>query len=298
MSDDIGFRFSDGKWDQYPLTADKYAAWVSATPGDVVFIAIDYETFGEHHWPESGIYEFLKWLPIELAKHSNLDFSTPREVIVKYPARDIYDVPSWSTISWADERDVSAWLGNELQWEAFKVLGDLRPYIKAIDDPALVKLWKYLTISDHFYYMATKFGSIGEVHAYFSPYKNASIAYGLFMEALSILVQLVIERIKQNPRSILERLVVPWEKAFYFNMPTGESTGIIARSMRELLHALDKAPRESILFHLNRGDIENWIRHVFFLDSLAKEISRIRLEPLSITEKIEKTKRILSHILS
>ncbi len=293
LSDDVGFRFSDRKWDQYPLTADKYASWLSATPGDVVFIAIDYETFGEHHWPETGIYEFLKWLPGEIRKHQNLEFSTPREVVEKYPPRDVYDVPPWATISWADERDISAWLGNELQWEAFKALTELRPFVKALNDPEITKLWKLLTISDHFYYMATKFGSIGEVHAYFSPYKNAAIAHGLFMEALSALIVKIAEKIKEKPREILARLVVPENKAFHFNLSTGEYTGLSARSIIEFLNTLDKAPLESILFHLNRGDIEAWIRNVFFLDELALAIEEIRKEPLDIMEKVVKLKKVI-----
>lgn len=298
LSDDIGFRFSDKKWDQYPLTADKYAAWLSATPGDVIFIAVDYETFGEHHWPETGIYEFLRWLPGEILKYTSLEFNTPREVIEKYPPRDVYDVPPWSTISWADERDLSAWLGNELQWEAFKAITDLRPYVKAIDDPEITRLWKKLTISDHFYYMATKFGSIGEVHAYFSPYKNAAVAHGLYMESISLLTRLIAEKLVEKRSQVLRKLIIQWEKAFYFNKPSGESTGIVARSIPELIQALDQAPVDSVLYHINRGDIENWIRHVFFLDDLAEEIAKIRESQMSIEEKVNEIKRILYSAIS
>jgi alpha-amylase len=293
LSDDIGFRFSDRKWDQYPLTADKYASWLSATPGDIILIAVDYETFGEHHWPETGIYEFLRWLPIEVGKYWNLEFTTPMEVIEKYQPRDIYDVPPWTTISWADERDLSAWFGNELQIEAFKILADLRPYIRALENPGLLRIWKKLTISDHFYYMATKFGSIGEVHAYFSPYKNASIAYSLFIEAIGGLLQVVVEEVKKNPRRILSRLEVPGERAFYFNLPSGEYVGVSARSIRELLLALEKAPLESILFHLNRGDIERWVSDVFYARELAEEIAEIRGEPGDINEKLDKLKKAI-----
>ncbi|MEM1830412.1 MAG: glycoside hydrolase family 57 protein [Desulfurococcaceae archaeon] len=298
LSDDIGFRFSDKRWDQYPLTADKYASWLASTPGDLVFIAIDYETFGEHHWPETGIYEFLRWLPREISRHGNLDFTTPREAISRYPPRDIYDVPSWSTISWADERDISAWLGNELQWEAFKIISELRPYVKAVDNIDIIKLWKKLTISDHYYYMATKFGSIGEVHAYFSPYKNAAIAHGLLMESLGLLISIIAEEIRRNPNKILSKLELPWNKAFYFYLPTGEFTGISARSIPEFLLSLEKAPLESILFHLNRGDFENWIRNVFFLDQVADEIMKIRTEAEAIESKLEKLKKIISMLVT
>jgi len=126
----------------------------------------------------------------------------------------------------------------------FKALTELRPFVKALNDPEITKLWKLLTISDHFYYMATKFGSIGEVHAYFSPYKNAAIAHGLFMEALSALIVKIAEKIKEKPREILARLVVPENKAFHFNLSTGEYTGLSARSIIEFLNTLDKAPLE------------------------------------------------------
>lgn len=298
LSDDIGFRFSDKRWDQYPLTADKYASWLANTPGDLVLIAIDYETFGEHHWPETGIYEFLKWLPKEISRHGNLEFITPRDVLNKYSPRDIYDVPPWSTISWADERDISAWLGNELQWESFKLVSELRPYVKAIDDDNVVKLWKMLTISDHLYYMATKFGSIGEVHAYFSPYKNAAIAHGLFMESLGLLISIIAEKIRQSPNKILSRLELPLSKAFYFYLPTGEYTGLLARSISEFLISLEKAPLESILFHLNRGDFENWFRNVFFLDYIADEITKIKIEANAITNKVERLKKIISTLIA
>jgi alpha-amylase len=127
LSDDVGFRFGARWWDQWPLTADKYASWLEATPGDVLLIAMDYETFGEHHWPESGIHEFLKWLPREMAKRPRLRFATASEAAWRNPARDIYDVPPWASISWADERDLSAWLGNEMQRSSFSLLSRLYP---------------------------------------------------------------------------------------------------------------------------------------------------------------------------
>lgn len=284
LSDDVGFRFSDKKWDQYPLTADKYASWLASTPGDVIFLAMDYETFGEHHWPETGIHEFLRWLPGEVLKYPHLSFSTPLEVIEKYPPRDVYDVPPWSTISWADERDLSAWLGNTLQESAFRTVEDLYPYVKALDDPGVTRLWKLLTISDHYYYIATKFGSIEEVHSYFSPYKNASVAYALVLEAVGALAEMIASKISSERAKVISRLVLPWDKAFYFMMPTGEYTGIYARSISEFLQALDKAPAESILYHLNRGDFENWFKQAFFLEDLAEEIYELRSKPAPLAE--------------
>ncbi|MEM4061888.1 MAG: alpha-amylase [Desulfurococcaceae archaeon] len=297
LSDDVGFRFSDRRWDQYPLTADKYAAWLSATPGDVVFIAMDYETFGEHHWPETGIYEFLRWLPGEVLKYGNLEFLSTSEAAFKYSARDVLSVPWWSTISWADERDLSAWLGNTMQQTAFNLVTDLRPYVKAVEKPELIRLWKLLTISDHYYYMATKFGAMGEVHAYFSPYKDASVAYGLLMEVAGLLVKLVADEIRANKTRVLSKLVLPQHKAFYFNMPTGEFTGYSARSLPEFLEMLEKVPAESFIYHLNRGDFENWLRQVFFLEDEAEEISRVRQQPGSYQEKLTGVARVIRRAL-
>lgn len=298
LSDDIGFRFSDRKWDQYPLTADKYAAWLSSTPGDVIFIAVDYETFGEHHWPETGIHEFLRWLPHEVLKYHWLAFSTPSEVINKYPPRDIYDVPPWSTISWADERDLSAWLGNNMQLTAFNMLADLRPYVKALNDPELLRIWRLLTISDHLYYIATKFGTIEEVHSYFSPYKNATAAFGLLVEAVGALATLVADRISKNAKRVLERLEVPPHKSFYFRYPTGEYTGVYANSLRSFLVALDAAPPESFLYHLNRGDLESWLSNVFFLEEAARELREARSAPASYEELLAKVKDVIRRALA
>ena len=300
LSDDVGFRFSDRKWDQYPLTADKYASWLSNTPGDVLFIAMDYETFGEHHWPETGIHEFLRWLPGEILKYSNLGFSTPSEVVEKYPARDVIDVPPWSTISWADERDISAWLGNNMQKHAFTVLLSLRPYVKALDNPTITKLWKLLTISDHLYYMATKFGSIEEVHSYFSPYKNASTAYALFMQAVSILSYLVSLEIMNKRGTVLSKLRVSSDKAFHFYRAWGEYTGLSAHSISEFIDLLDKVPLDSLNYHLNKGDIQLWLKNTFFLEDLVIEIDnllKVRHDIEFIKDELKKTlKQFLNRI--
>ncbi len=295
LSDDIGYRFSDKSWDQYPLTADKYAAWLASTPGDVIFLAMDYETFGEHHWPETGIHEFLKWLPGEILKWSHLYFSTPGEVVDKYPARDVIDVPPWASISWADERDLSAWLGNHMQRNAFKILIDLRPYVKALDDPDITRIWKLLTISDHLYYIATKFGSIEQVHSYFSPYKNAPDAYAVYVQALSMLAGLIAEKIMEKRRIVAYKLELPMNKAFYFMTPRNEYTGYSATSIRELIEFLDKVPVESIIYHLNRGDIQAWLRNIYGLDDLAEEINKVVEEEYGAETVIDKVKRILKN---
>ncbi len=295
LSDDVGYRFSDRNWDQYPLTADKYAAWLSATPGDIVFLAMDYETFGEHHWPETGIHEFLKWLPGEILKYQHLETSTPREVVDKYPPRDIVDVPPWASISWADERDLSAWLGNHMQWNAFKMLVDLRPYVKALGDPDIVRIWKLLTISDHLYYIATKFGSIEQVHSYFSPYKNAPDAYAIYVQALSMLAGMIAEKISEKRLTVIVNLKVPKDKAFYFYKPSGEYTGIHATSIRELVRSIERVPKESILYHLKKGDIQAWLRHVYGLEDLASEIDEIVEPGITGEEAADRLARVLKN---
>lgn len=298
LSDDIGYRFSDRNWDQYPLTADKYASWLAATPGDVIFLAMDYETFGEHHWPETGIHEFLRWLPGEILKYNHLYTSTPSEVVDKYPARDIIDVPPWNTISWADERDLSAWLGNHMQRNAFKILVDLRPYVKALDEPEITRIWKLLTISDHLYYIATKFGSIEQVHSYFSPYKNAPDAYAIYVQALSLLAGLIAEKIEQKKYDVARKLVLPMNKAFYFYKPTGEYTGYSATNIKEFLEIISKAPAESILYHLKRGDFQAWLRSIFGLDEIADELDKISSQPLSAEEARKAVSDIIRKFLS
>ncbi len=171
LSDDIGFRFSNRSWDQWPLTADKYMAWVRATPGDFVLIGLDFETFGEHHWRESGIFNFLEWLPKE-ARRSDVSFIHPSALANEEPI-DYLDISS--IISWADvEKDDSAWQGNELQRIALNHVVSLRELMSAY---GLEKIWRHLLTSDHYYYMSMKHGSSGEVHSYFNPYDSALTAF-------------------------------------------------------------------------------------------------------------------------
>ncbi|MFN3803685.1 MAG: glycoside hydrolase family 57 protein, partial [Pyrobaculum sp.] len=211
LSDDVGFRFGDRRWDQWPLTADKYAAWLEVTPGDVVLIAVDYETFGEHHWPESGIHHFLRWLFREIARRPRLHLATVSEAAGRHPPRDVYDVPPWASISWADERDLSAWLGNELQRNAFALLTWLYPYAKALGGEIL-RLWRLLSTSDHFYYQAMKIGPAGEVHSYFSPYFTAHKAHDVYMYAIHSLAMAI-----QTAwgREAAERLAFKDERCFH-----------------------------------------------------------------------------------
>ncbi|MGC9209808.1 MAG: glycoside hydrolase family 57 protein [Acidilobus sp.] len=211
LSDDIGFRFGDRNWDQYPLTADKYARWVSESPGDLVLVAVDFETFGEHHWPESGIYEFLRWLPRELGKRG-VNFLTVSSAAELTP-KGIYDVPPWSTISWADAKDLGAWLGNEMQRKAFEVLRRYYFFARAVGGKTLER-WRILSTSDHFYYMATKGGPEGAVHSYFSHLGSPYEAYLAFSYALYALGREIRMALQREP-CLLVNVNLPRELCFH-----------------------------------------------------------------------------------
>jgi alpha-amylase len=186
LSDDIAFRFSDKSWSEHPLTIEKFVNWMNAVPQEhqVVNLFMDYETFGEHQWAETGIFEFMRLLPGAILAHTNFTFSTPSEVLAGAKAVAPIQVPI--PISWADEeRDLTAWLGNDLQNEAFTKLYEVEKRMAEIEDEELQRDWNYLQTSDHFYYMSTKFFSDGAVHAYFSPYDTPYDAFINYMNVLS-----------------------------------------------------------------------------------------------------------------
>ncbi|MFO8000037.1 MAG: glycoside hydrolase family 57 protein [Marinilabilia sp.] len=186
LSDDIAFRFGNHDWSEWPLTGKKFARWINQLDKreEVVNLFMDYETFGEHQSKKTGIFEFLEYLPAEILKHRGLKFSTPSEVASDLQVVAPVHVPN--PISWADEeRDLTAWLGNEMQQEAFDKLYELLPKMKRCSDSKLQKDWNYLQCSDHLYYMCTKFFSDGDVHAYFNPYETPYEAFINYMNVLS-----------------------------------------------------------------------------------------------------------------
>ncbi|MDF2436658.1 MAG: hypothetical protein K0Q95_1034 [Bacteroidota bacterium] len=210
LSDDIAFRFSDRGWKEFPLTIDRYAQWVHsiAGNGDTVNLFMDYETFGEHQWESTGIFNFLDALPAEIMKHPDFNFKTPSEVIDSYPARDTYDAHDF--ISWADmERDLSAWLSNSMQQEAMKRIYSLESEVKACNDPQILNIWERLQTSDHFYYMCTKFWNDGDVHKYFSPYDSPYDAYLYFMNVFSDLECRVKALRKKSKKEMIRSLKRP-----------------------------------------------------------------------------------------
>ena len=191
LSDDVGFRFSTPGWSEFPLTAEKYARWLSVCEGDIVNLFLDYETFGEHQWVETGIFDFLKCLPEELLKYKNLDFVTLSEAVERYNTVGEIDAP-WA-ISWADEdRDVSTWLGNDMQIACFNELKNIGKNIKTNGNRDLLKIWRSLQTSDHLYYCSTKGLADGDVHAYFSPYENPYEGFINYMNILQDLKQKLV----------------------------------------------------------------------------------------------------------
>lgn len=204
LSDDIAFRFSNQSWGSWPLTADKYVSWLNELnpKEDCINLFMDYETFGEHQHKDTGIFEFIKNLPNQVFKHSKLKFAFPSEIIKEANSSGTIDAKY--PISWADEeRDVSAWLGNSMQDEAFEKLYSLAPKIKDIKDNDIQKDWIKLQSSDHFYYMCTKYFSDGDVHKYFNPYGSPFDAYINYMNVLSDFI-LRVNRV-ENQETVLPK---------------------------------------------------------------------------------------------
>ncbi|MDP3564098.1 MAG: alpha-amylase [Methanoregula sp.] len=262
LSDDIAFRFANQGWDKYPLTADTYAGWLSGTPGDVTNVFLDYETFGEHFWEETGIFNFLSHLPAEL-KDRGVNTLLPSEVLEKYPPVGTIDVTD--TISWADiEKDASAWMGNERQHTAYSAVQKAAAYAR---DKAI---WRYLQTSDHFYYMASKYGTCGEVHNYFS-HHEAGDAFRTYMAILADYEKRNIKVMKNRGSAKTLRTLSP-EEAFHFTSASGY-VGYAAYSLDQFCDLLRVVPADSIAYHQERGDIANWIRHTLDDERLSEHVA-------------------------
>ncbi|OHE20477.1 MAG: alpha-amylase [Syntrophobacterales bacterium GWF2_56_9] len=202
LSDDVAFRFSEAAWSEHPLTAEKYAHWLHRIGGKeaVVNLFMDYETFGEHQWRETGIFEFLSALPGEILRHPDFFFQTPAEVAASHDPAGEFDCPGF--ISWADvERDMTAWLGNAMQQDAARSLYGLESAVRRRKDEGIFKTWRMLQTSDHFYYMCTKWFSDGDVHRYFNPFESPYEAYINYMNILDDLSQ----SLKQKKECIHDR---------------------------------------------------------------------------------------------
>ncbi len=188
LSDDLSFRFGDQGWSEWPLTAEKFASWLHALRASdpLIGLFMDYETFGEHHARDTGIFEFMRHLPAAVLKNRRFRFATPSEVLSELDPIARLDIPH--PVSWADhERDLSAWLGNHMQRSANEALYSLVPFVRKAESEGhseLASRWRKLTTSDHLYYMSTKWLSDGAVHKYFSPYASPHDAFIAFMNVV------------------------------------------------------------------------------------------------------------------
>ena len=206
LSDDIAFRFSNRGWEEFPLTADKYATWLHAINGngEVINLFMDYETFGEHQWRDTGIFDFMRALPEKVLAHPDYRFINPREAHRYYTPVAKIDVPHY--VSWADiERDLTAWLGNPMQNSASEMVWQLEKDLVKLGDENLLSVWHKLLTSDHYYYMCTKWFSDGDVHKYFNPYDTPFDAYIVFMNVLNDLKETVKQRLKEKRKRTVKQ---------------------------------------------------------------------------------------------
>lgn len=269
LTDDIGFRFSARWWPEWPLTADKYARWLAQTKGEVINIFPDYETFGEHHWPETGIHSFLRNLPDEILKFNHLQMVTPSEVVQKHASAGEIEVPAQTTVSWADiQRDQSGWLGNVMQWAYYTTLRRLEPLIREADDAEFLRLWRDFQTSDHLYYMFTAGGGPGEVHSYFSPYESPMDAF--------VAAQTLLNDFETRIRLAILTANEPF--LFYTGIGKEHYTGTMAWSLKGFIKALDSINIKALEFHLANGDFESWAASSLRDHKLAAEIKALKSE--------------------
>lgn len=232
LSDDVAFRFGNQGWESWPLSAETYTSWIHSHHGgaETINLFMDYETFGEHQWEETGIFNFLRALPRMLTDRPDTTFRTPTETIMSCDSVGEIDVPD--ILTWADtDRDLTAWTGNDIQRDAIKAIYDMESNVIQTKDKQLIETWRKLQTSDHFYYMCTKWSEDGDVHAYFSPYQSPYDAYIAFMNALSDLQLRVSnalvseeasanEQVTKNEKNFVAKkeslIEEPLEKSEYF----------------------------------------------------------------------------------
>lgn len=185
LSDDIAFRFSNRAWKEWPLTVPKYLRWVDddCLRGPLINLFMDFETFGEHQWADTGIFEFMRhFIPEWLGEYDN-KFVTTSEASTLMKPVDSISMPE--TVTWADtERDLSAWASNSMQHAAMQELYAMRDRVLATRDEKLIRDWRYMTTSDHPYSMCTKYWNDGDVHAYFSAYASPYESFMYFENVL------------------------------------------------------------------------------------------------------------------
>jgi alpha-amylase len=281
LSDDIAFRFSQQSWPAWPLTTEKFVGWLNEIDEkeEVVNLFMDYETFGEHQWPETGIFEFMRALPEKVMSNTNFSFNTPSELSNHLQAIAPIHVPY--PISWADEeRDLTAWLGNELQDEAFDTLYALEDKVNKCTEGQIRKDWEYLQTSDHFYYMCTKWFSDGDVHKYFNPYGTPYEAFINYMNVLSDFIIRVDEAILgQSKQNTVVKEVKP--KAVKAKQPKEKNDKPQSESYK--FKDLAKVPKQKLKSALANMDAETLLYALHGADSNLKDrvLSNISIKTLS-----------------
>lgn len=211
LTDDIAFRFSNKGWSEYPLCAEKYTHWLHSQHGKakIINLFMDYETFGEHHWEDTGIFAFLEKLPEYVLRHPEFSFVNPHEASAQFKPVGELDVPYY--ISWADmERDLTAWHGNDLQNDAFGTVYALEREVKSVNDSYMLHMWRLLQTSDHYYYMCTKYATDGDVHKYFNPYHSPYDAYINFQNVLADFT-MELARKKEHARDNIAVRELSWK---------------------------------------------------------------------------------------
>jgi alpha-amylase len=263
LSNDIALRFADRAWDNYPLTASRYADWLAASPGDALTIFLNFETFGEHFDETTGIFSFLSCLSDE-CRNRDVQPTFPTEMIERHPVAGALDIPL--PVTWSDlENNTSAFLGNDLQKAAFSALERGETY--AGNGP----FWRYLQTIDHFYYMASPYGYAGESHHYLG-HQDQRDAFLTFMRVLSDCEERSIRGMKDKKAAWTLRTVPP-EQAFSFGSPAGP-IGYTAYNLDQLLEMLWWVPADSIHYHQEQGDLEHWIQETLKDPVLAKAVKK------------------------
>ena len=260
LTDDIGFRFSSHNWEEYPLTADKYASWLASAPGKCINIFCDYETFGEHQWIDTGIFDFIRSLPDQVLRYENLQFARPCEIARSIPPESELSVESY--VSWADlERDTSCWLGNALQHACFIYHKRLQAPAEESSDPDLLAIWRTLGLSDHLYYIFTHGGGPGEVHNYFSPYGSPYDAAVTFFAVLC------------DFHGRLGRKTHLADSPFRFATGIDQFTGDLAWTLMGLETILSRIPLPSLEYHNTKGDYVLWAETSLGDSALAEKLA-------------------------
>lgn len=217
LSDDIAFRFGNKAWPSWPLSSETYAEWIHSHHGngETINLFMDFETFGEHQWSDTGIFEFMHALPRELLKYEGTTFKTTSETVASYDTVGEFDSPG--VLTWADtDRDLTAWVGNDIQQDAIGKTYEMEESVLQTESPTIIETWRRLQTSDHFYYMCTKWSNDGDVHAYFSPYESPYEAYIAFMNALSDLQLRVQEALAAQSKRTLVKIVEPTSSLTWF----------------------------------------------------------------------------------